>query len=167
AVPRSIVNSRQDFDISRQGCGVGSLIRATNLLGFIERLRQLGGAPEQVRQQHGILPGIEYVEDAFVSYAALARMLTQATEELACPDFGLRLSAWQGIDILGPVAVIARNSDTVLDAFVAIGRYLHLHSPALHLTVAGPGDPGFHNGSITLPLSNQQSGLYLFFSSIR
>jgi AraC-like DNA-binding protein len=99
------------------------------------------------------------VEDAFVSYVALARMITQAAEELACPDFGLRLSAWQGIDILGPVAVIARNSDTVLDAFVAIGRYLHLHSPALHLTVAGPGDPGFRADSVTLQFAIEESGL--------
>lgn len=138
---------------------MGSLIRATNVLGFSDLVRELGGDPQQLLQQHGILPGIEYVEDAFVSYSALARMLTQATEELACPDFGLRLSAWQGIDILGPVAVIARNSDTVLDAFVAIGRYLHLHSPALHLTVAGPGDPGFHTGSITFHFSIEEVGL--------
>jgi AraC-like DNA-binding protein len=99
------------------------------------------------------------VEDAFVSYTALAWMLAQAADELACPDFGLRLSAWQGIDILGPVAVIARNSDTVLDAFVAIGRYLHLHSPALHLTVAGPGDPGFRADSITFHFLIDESGL--------
>jgi len=138
---------------------VSSLIRATNLLGFSDLVRELGGDPDRLLQQYGIQPGVEYVEDAFVSYVGLARMLTQAAEELACPDFGLRLSAWQGIDILGPIAVIARNSDTVLDAFAAIGRYLHLHSPALHMTVAGPGEPGYRAESITFHFSIEESGL--------
>jgi AraC-like DNA-binding protein len=138
---------------------VSSLIRATNLLGFSDLVRQLGGDPQRLLRQYGIQPGIEYVEDAFVSYVALARMIAQAAEDLACPDFGLRLSAWQGIDILGPVAVIARNSDTVLDAFWAIGRYLYLHSPALHLTVAGPDDPGFRADAITFHFSIEESGL--------
>jgi AraC-like DNA-binding protein len=138
---------------------VSSLIRATNLLGFSDLVRELGGDPDRLLRQYGIQPGVEYVEDAFVSYVALARMLTQASEELECPDFGLRLSVWQGIDILGPVAVIARNSDTVLDAFVAIGRYLHLHSPALHMTVAGPGDPGFSPDSITFHFMIDEAGL--------
>ncbi|HJR89955.1 MAG TPA: AraC family transcriptional regulator [Aeromicrobium sp.] len=138
---------------------MGSLIRATNLLGFSDLVRELGGEPDRLLQRYGIQPGIEYVEDAFVSYAALAWLIAQTADELDCPDFGLRLSAWQGIDILGPVAVIARNSDTVLDAFVAIGRYLHLHSPALHLTVAGPDDPGFRSGSVTFHFSIEERGL--------
>jgi AraC-like DNA-binding protein len=138
---------------------MGSLIRATNVLGFDDLVRELGGDPAPLLKRHGIRPDVEYVEDAFVSYVALARMIAEAAEELDCPDFGLRLSAWQGIDILGPVAVIARNSDTVLDAFVGIGRYLHLHSPALHLTVAGPGDPGFRRGSVTFHFSIEERGL--------
>lgn len=138
---------------------MSSLIRATNLLGFSDLVRELGGDPDGLRRKHGIQPGIEQVEDAFVSYAALARLIAQAADELDCPDFGLRLSAWQGIDILGPVAVIARNSDTVLDAFVSIGRYLHLHSPALHLTVAGPGEPGFRRGSVTFHFAIEERGL--------
>jgi hypothetical protein len=53
----------------------------------------------------------------------------------ADPDFGLRLSRWQGLDILGPIAVIARNAQTVLGGFEAIARYLYIHSPALTLTI--------------------------------
>ena len=53
-----------------------------------------------------------------------------------CPDFGLRLSRWQGLDILGPIAVIARNAQTLLGGLEAIARYLYVHSPALRLTLA-------------------------------
>ena len=42
------------------------------------------------------------------------RMLDASAAELDCPDFGLRLSRWQGLDILGPIAVIARNAATLL-----------------------------------------------------
>ena len=63
-------------------------------------------------------------------------MLEASAQELDCPDLGLRLSRWQGLDILGPIAVIARNAVTVLGAMETIARYLYVHSPALKLTLA-------------------------------
>ena len=62
------------------------------------------------------------------------RMLEASAAELHCPDFGLRLSRWQGLDIFGPIAVIARNAQTLLGGLEAIARYLYVHSPALKLT---------------------------------
>src|ERR1700746_2320990 len=49
---------------------------------------------------------------------------------------GLRLSNWQGLHTLGPIAVIARNAQTLLGGGEAIARYLYVHSPALKLTPA-------------------------------
>ena len=65
-------------------------------------------------------------------------MLEASSAELDCPDFGLRLSRWQGLDILGPIAVIARNAQTLFGGLESIARYLYVHSPALRLTVAPP-----------------------------
>jgi AraC-like DNA-binding protein len=65
-------------------------------------------------------------------------MLEATAAELDCPDFGLRLSHWQGLDILGPIAVIARNANTLLGGLESIASYLYVHSPALKLTVASP-----------------------------
>jgi hypothetical protein len=62
--------------------------------------------------------------------------LEASADDLGCPDFGLRLSQWQGLDILGPIAVIARNAQTLLGALEAIAQYLYVHSPALRLTAA-------------------------------
>jgi AraC-like DNA-binding protein len=114
---------------------MASLIRATNLWGYGDLVRELGRDPEPFLSRFGIPAGIEYEEDAFVSFEPVVRMLEASAAELDCPDFGLRLSRWQGLDILGPIAVIARNAQTVLGGMESIARYLYVHSPALRLTV--------------------------------
>jgi AraC-like DNA-binding protein len=115
---------------------MGTLIRATTLWGYGELVQELDGDPELFRKRFRIPPGIENQEDAFISFDAYVRMLEASAEDLGCPDFGLRLSRWQGLDILGPIAVIARNAHTVLGGLEMIGRYLYVHSPALKLTLA-------------------------------
>jgi AraC-like DNA-binding protein len=138
---------------------VGSLIRATNLAGYDDLVRALGGDPDPLRERFGLPPGVEHDEDAFVPYAPVSRLMETTAEELACPDLGLRLSAAQGLAILGPVAVIARNAATVLDAFVAVGRYLHVHSPALRLWIAGPDEAQHGRGTMTFRYAIEERGL--------
>lgn len=115
---------------------LGSLIRATNLWGYTDLMRELGADPLPFLRRFDIPPGIEHQEDAFMSLAGFVRMLEASAAELDCPDFGLRLARWQGLGILGPVAVIARNAATLFGGLEAIGRYLYVHSPALTLTVS-------------------------------
>jgi AraC-like DNA-binding protein len=117
---------------------VGSLIRSTNLWGYPELVRELGGDPDVLQARFHLPLRVEHAEDAFVSFEAVVRMLDASATELECPDFGLRLSQWQGLDMLGPIAVIARNSATVADALTAAARYLYVHSPALELAAAPP-----------------------------
>jgi AraC-like DNA-binding protein len=135
--------------------GMGSLIRATTLWGYGELVTELGGEPERFRRRFRIPPGVENQEDAFISVDAYARMLEASAEDLHCPDFGLRLSRWQGLDILGPIAVIARNAQTVLGGMEMIGRYLYVHSPALTLTLAPPAA----RGSLTFTYVVTEPGL--------
>lgn len=115
---------------------LGSLIRATNLWGYTDLMRELGADPLPFLRRFDIPPGIEHQEDAFMSLAGFVRMLEASAAELDCPDFGLRLARWQGLGILGPVAVIARNAAALFGGLEAIGRYLYVHSPALTLTVS-------------------------------
>ncbi len=114
---------------------MGSLLRATNLWGYNDLVRDLGGDPFELRARFGIPSGVEHQEDTFVSIDSFVALIESTAAEFDCPDLGLRLSRWQGLDILGPVAVIARNAQTVLGGLEAIGRYLYVHSPALKLTV--------------------------------
>ena len=113
---------------------MGSLIRAAAMRGYPELVRELGGDPAVFLARFGIPASAERSEDTFISFASLTRMLEATAEELVCPDFGLRLSGRQGLEILGPIAVIARNASTVLGGVEAIGRFLYIHSPALKLT---------------------------------
>lgn len=112
---------------------MGSLIRATNLWGYGDLMRELGADPQPFLARFEIPPGVDEQEDTFVPYEAAARLLEASAADLECPDFGLRLSRWQGLDILGPIAVIARNAQTLQDGLEAIARYLYVHSPALRL----------------------------------
>ena len=113
---------------------MASLIRATTLWGFGELVRELGGDPASFLSRFHIPPGVENQDDGFIPVDAYVRMLEASADDLGCPDFGLRLSQWQGLDILGPIAVIARNAQTLLGALEAIAQYLYVHSPALRLT---------------------------------
>jgi len=119
---------------------VRSLIRSTNLWGYTELVRELGGDPRPLLKRFHVPWGIDRQPDAFVSFEAVVRLMEATAEELECPDLGLRLSRWQGLDILGPVAVIARNAQTVQDGLRSITHYLYVHSPALKLAVAPPAD---------------------------
>lgn len=114
---------------------MGSLIRTAALRGYSDLVRELGGDPESLLTRFGIAVGAPQRDDDFIPVDAFIRLLEASAEDLNCPDFGLRLSRFQGLDILGPIAVIARNAQTVLGGFEAIARYLYVHSPALRLTV--------------------------------
>jgi AraC-like DNA-binding protein len=116
-----------------------TLIRASNMWGFGTLVRDLGGNPARLQARFGITPAAEHEEDAFIAFEPFVRMLEAAAEELDCPDFGLRLSHWQGLDILGPIAVIARNSQTLQEGLGSVARFLYVHSPALKLAVESPG----------------------------
>ena len=113
---------------------MGSLIRASAVRGYSELVRELGGDPAAFLARFGIPVVAEQQPDDFISFAAWTCGLEITAEELACPDFGLRLSGRQDLEILGPIAVIARNASTVLGGVEAIGRFLYIHSPALKLT---------------------------------
>lgn len=135
-IPRQVFNiSRQSrFPFPAEGVVlVGTVIQATCLWGYRELVHALGGHPSAFLTRFGIPPDADASEGEFVDYEAFAAMLETTADELDCPDFGLRLSRWHGLDVLGPVAVIVRNSETVLKAIDAVTKYLYVHSPAMSL----------------------------------
>lgn len=108
-----------------------SLIRATNLWGYEEQVRRLGADPLPILARHHI-PAEPHREDqSFLVLKDFVALLEDTAATLDNPGFGMSLAHYQGMDILGPISVIARSSNTVGDAIRSIGRYLHLHSPVL------------------------------------
>ncbi|GAB3290166.1 AraC family transcriptional regulator [Parahaliea aestuarii] len=117
------------------------LIRATTLRGYEQLVTELGGDPAPLLRRYHLPSAGQQVIERFIPYRNAALLFETSAAELDCPDFGLRLSRYQGWETLGPVAVIARNARTVLDACRSIARYLYTHSPALSLELrTNPAD---------------------------
>lgn len=108
-----------------------NLIRASALANFGDLVTDLGGDPDAVLLEHGVDPAVAGDHDRFLTYTAVATVIGDAATELGRPDFGLQLARRQSIDILGPIAVIARHADTVADALDGVSRYLHTYSPSI------------------------------------
>ncbi len=107
------------------------LIRATNLRGYDNLVRSMGGDPHTLLSKYHIPDSDKRDEDSFLSFRNMIALLEDTVTALDCPDFGLRLAEYQGMGILGPISVIARSSSTVGEALENISNYLHLHCSAL------------------------------------
>lgn len=118
---------------------MSSLIRSSSLTGFPALVGSLGGQAEPLLRQAGIRPEAISDPDDYISYRALVTVLDLAARRHDCPDLGLRLSAHQGLDILGPVGVIARHATSVGDALDGIARFLYQYSPAIEIAVETAG----------------------------
>ncbi|WP_425827241.1 AraC family transcriptional regulator [Streptomyces fractus] len=118
---------------------MSSLIRSSSLTGFPTLVSSLGGQAEPLLRQAGIHPEAVGDPDEYVPYRAIVTALDLAARRHDCPDFGLRLSAHQGLDILGPVGVIARHATSVGDALDGIARFLYQYSPAIEIIVETAG----------------------------
>ena len=116
-----------------------SLVRNSALDGFGALVQELGGEPGQLLAACGIPADIETQQDAFLAYRALIALLEHCAERLARPDFGMRLAQAQGMEILGPLAVVIRHARTVAEAFEQAAKYLHVFNPGQRMTVHREG----------------------------
>lgn len=115
---------------------MSSLIRATNLWGYDDLVRSKGGDPLPLLARYRIPPEELRDDQSFLVFKHLTALLDDTAIELGDPAFGMMLAKYQGMDILGPISVIARSSSTVGDALNSIARYLYLHCPALSMNTA-------------------------------
>ncbi|WP_089247123.1 AraC family transcriptional regulator [Rhodococcoides kyotonense] len=110
---------------------MADLISASSLSRVPELIEECGGDPYEFCDRVGIDPSVIGTYDNFVPFSALSTLLGLCARELGVPDFALRLAARQDPDILGPVAIAARNADTIGDAVRGVAQYAHVYSPAL------------------------------------
>lgn len=106
-----------------------NLIRAAAFLGFTDLARELGANPLEILQQVNITPQQLQNPDGLLSAKAFVNALQIASEKTGHTDFGLRLGRRQDINMLGPIGLLARQCNTVKEAFAVIGRYVNLHNP--------------------------------------
>lgn len=105
------------------------LIAGSVLAHFAPLVSELGGDPDRMMRARGIDPVAAGDINRLIPYNAVAAAIAAAAAELHRPDFGLLLAERQGIDILGPVAVLIRNAQTVSGAIEGVCRYLYRCSP--------------------------------------
>lgn len=79
--------------------------------------------------------------ESYIPFRSMARVIERAAAQLDCPDFALRLAARQNIEILGPIALIARHSRTTREALEGIAQHMSNYSPALRIGLAPGGGP--------------------------
>jgi AraC-like DNA-binding protein len=104
-------------------------VRSRGLTGFAELVAQHGGDCDALLSSVGISPDLLKTPEATLDHQKLVTLFERAAVQLKVNDFGLRLAKLQGIEILGPVALMARHAATVGDAIAAVRLHLPYHSP--------------------------------------
>ena len=103
-------------------------IRAGALQGFEQVLGPQYVDHGAVLRKSGIDPGKCSDPDELIPLKAVAQVLEAGATVSGIPDFGLRLSAAQGLDMLGALSVLLQSSKSLHEAFFDVSRYLRFHS---------------------------------------
>lgn len=116
------------------------VVRVDALRRFPDLVTQLGGDPAALLGKARIDPEILAHHHAVIPLRSLARLMELAATDLSCPDFGMKLAdAQQGDNVLGPLHVAMRNSQTVGDALSYFRDHAGVYSDGLHIAkITGP-----------------------------
>lgn len=112
-----------------------AMVRATAMTGVPAIIRELGGDPTELLARYNLREEMIRDPKQMMPYVRLIQLLEQAATEFDCEDFGLQVGLRQGLNVLGPIAVIAQNSCSPDDAIRNIIKYIGYHSPAVQLAL--------------------------------
>ena len=114
---------------------MAAMVRAQAVRGYRELVAELGGDPVRLLRAAKIKSRAFDQPGTLISFGAMIRLLERSADDLACPDFGLRLAERQDIGILGPLAVAMRHSATVGEAMRCASKYIYVYNAAIGFTV--------------------------------
>lgn len=110
-------------------------VRARGLHGYQALMREIGHDPAPLLRRYHIDESVLGTDDALVPLRAATLLLEASAELTGLGDFGLRMSSYQGIEVLGPLSLVMRNAPTVRDALNDVIRYLFVQSPGITVSV--------------------------------
>jgi AraC-like DNA-binding protein len=113
------------------------LIRASSLNGYVPLATSLGLDAARELRRFGLSTDAIGDAEGFIAYRAMVDLLEHSAVAGRCPAFGLRLSRFQSLGILGPLAVAIEHAATVGESLKLAAQYLFVHSPAARLEVKG------------------------------
>jgi AraC-like DNA-binding protein len=120
------------------------MVCVDSLYKFPELVAQLGGNSNALLCEAQIDPASLNNRYAVIPHRTYVRLLERAAVDLACPDFGMRLTTAQGgVKILGPLGYVMRNSRTLREAFRYCVEYVQGYSTAVQMGFEDPGLAGF------------------------
>lgn len=109
--------------------------RSSTLAGYPDLVEQLGGDPARLLRRFNIDPRLLDREENVIPYRSIIRLLETTATVLQCPDFGMRLAELQGFNVVGPLAIIGLNSNTVYEALAGMFEHIDYYSPACLLDI--------------------------------
>ncbi len=118
------------------------MIRASGVAGLRELVAERGADAGALLRRVGIRAADAGDHEVFISYRSLVEAVEGGAALTGLPDFGLRLAARQGVDILGPLAVAARTASSMGEALGICGVYLTAYSPAIAVRMMPLDEPG-------------------------
>lgn len=110
---------------------MADLICASSLSQAPELIEERDGDARLMLARVGVDPAVVGAYDRFIPFTSVSTLLGMCASELAVPDFALRLAARQDPDILGPLAIAARNAETIGDGLDQVTAFAHVYSPSI------------------------------------
>jgi len=112
-------------------------MRAANLTGFSELVRNLGADPRAIVERHNIDPRALRDPDFYIDSQSLVNTLEYCSSSFNDSLFGLRLAQHQEPEVFGSVAALCRSASSVREALESFINYIPVvHSPVAVLELA-------------------------------
>ncbi len=107
------------------------IVRAEAWKGFREIVEELGGDPGEILAAARVDESALVMPDRYLPLRSLVDSIEIAATRLGRPDFGLLSGTRTSISMLGALTIAASNATSGREGWEVVGRYLHIHNPAL------------------------------------
>lgn len=112
------------------------IVRASAWDGFSDLVKELGGTASEILAAAHVDPVALEDPERYLPLRAFIDSLEIAAERLERPDFGLLFGSRQSLSFLGALSIAITNSPTPRQGIEISIRYLHVHNPALAMSLA-------------------------------
>lgn len=120
-------------------------VSSTALNGAALLVQSYGVDPDLLARLAGVDAASLGRMNTRVPLNALLRFLNMAATACKEPQFGIELACRQGLEVLGPVWVLARHAETMAGSLESICQSLDLHSNALSLSIRNQAEGALVN----------------------
>lgn len=110
-----------------------AMIRSAGLHGFRALVTELGGDADDLATRSGLPLAALESTDELVPDTVVAMALETAAAELSCPDFGLRMARRQDLNLLGPLGLAVKHSESLATALHYVSDFLFIQAEGLRI----------------------------------